>query len=92
MVGLDVVADEIVDFFQRNERSDLMTEIHLELGRDGVEQGDLFVHDQIGIICRTLGGSRIAVKIMDVPVHDSDPVDVFLDFGDRQVADRKSVV
>ena len=50
MVGLHVVDDQIVDLPVADRFADIGFEAAAESLLDGVDQRDLFAHDQIGVV------------------------------------------
>jgi len=80
MVHLHMVDDQVVDLGGIDDLVQVVEQVALEADLDGVEQGDLLVHHQKGVV----GGALvqgIAVKIAQFPVQRADPVDIFFDFN-----------
>ena len=80
VVHLDVVGDEDVDFGGVDHRGDALEELVFERDLGGVDERDLLVQDEVGVVCDArLGG--VAVELAGVPVERADPVDVRLDLN-----------
>ena len=67
MVHFGVVADDVIDFFRVDHRTDIGQELISKRPFNRVNEGYFFVNDQIGVIGGALIG-RIAMKIPDIPI------------------------
>ena len=79
VIRLDVVRDDVVNLRWVNDRGDAREHFLLEAALDRVDEGDLFVYDEVGIVGRT-ALRVVAVKAAHRPVDSSDPVDIVPDF------------
>lgn len=74
MIHLDVVDHQVVDLGGIDDGADAVQQVVLVRPLDRVEQGDLVVDDQKGVVgCPPVG--RVPVEIPDIPVDGTDPVD-----------------
>ena len=80
VVGLDVVGDDVVDLGRVDDGSDALEELFLERLFDRVDEGDLLVEDQVGVVARA-AARLVAVEAAHGPVDGADPVDIFADFN-----------
>jgi len=80
MIHLDVVDHQVVDLLGVDDGADPAQQFIEVRMLDRIEQGDLFIDDQVGVVGGAPVGG-ISVKIPDVPIDRSDPVDSFGQFG-----------
>ena len=80
VVHLDVVHDDVVDLLETCQFLNVPDQVVLKRLLDGIHQGDLLVHDEKGVVGGALW-SGIPMKVPDIPVHGTHPVDIFLDFN-----------
>jgi len=84
MIGLGMVADHIINFFQFNARLDPLDQL-IDIRRlNGIDHRIFFIFNQIGIIGRAALGF-ISVEIANGPVDVADPVNSFSQFGIHSV-------
>ncbi len=75
MVHLDVVGDDVVDLLRGDDLGNAGQHLREEFLFDGVDQGDLVVEDEEGVVGGAFFGD-VAVEFADIPVDGADPVDV----------------
>ena len=80
VVGLDVIGDDVVNLSRVDDGSDALEELFLERFLDRVDEGDLLVEDQVGVVARA-AARLVAVEAAHGPVDGADPVDIFADFN-----------
>ena len=77
--SIHVIDDNIVNLARVSQNLvEMVDQVALDLFFHGVEQGDLLVLYQIGVVAGALVRG-VAVEIADVPVHGANPVDVLFD-------------
>ncbi len=80
MVHLHMVDYDVVDLGRIHDLVKVMNQVALEAGLHRVEQGDLLILHQKGVV----GGALvqgIAMEIAQIPVQGANPVDILLDFN-----------
>ena len=80
VVHLHVVGDKHVDLGRVNHRGDALEQLIGEGDLGRVDQRDLLVQDEIGVV-GDAGLGSVAVELARVPVERANPVDVRLDLN-----------
>ncbi len=79
VVHFGMIANDVIDLLGINYRRNFCHHLLGEFFLHRVNQGDLFVDDQKGVVGRAVVRG-ITVKITDIPVGGADIVDAFSNF------------
>ena len=79
VIRLDVVGDDVIDTRGIDDCGDARGQFVVKTALHCVDESDLFVYDEVGIVGRT-ALRVVAVKAAHRPVDGSDPVDIVPDF------------
>ena len=76
MVRLVVIDDQVVHFAALEHRLHLEEVFFQEIGLHGIDEGHLFIYDEIGVVGHAVGQLHVVFKLVGVTVVDTDIINV----------------
>lgn len=76
MVRLHVVDYQVIHLAVADQRRDMVEIVVDELPFDGVDEGDFFIDDEVGIVADSVGNGPNIFKKMGSPVVETHKPDV----------------
>ncbi len=80
VIRFNVVDNDVVDLCRINNLTNRLHVIDHKWFLHRIQEGNLFIDDQEGVVCRALIG-RVPMEVSDIPVYRANPIDALHDFN-----------